>query len=106
MNGKRTVTINTKLVAFTDTNGKACTLQKSSDTLSDKIWLGTDKASLKLLNKVAFKHGLESEASTGWMDYPIPEDVVVESRMHLTRETVKELLPYLINFVETGELKL
>lgn len=29
---------------------------------------------------------------------------VTEKRMHLSREQVKELLPYLIQFTETGDL--
>ncbi|EES51170.1 hypothetical protein NE172_01985 [Clostridium botulinum] len=41
---------------------------------------------------------------TGWVAYPIPEDVLLSTRMHLTRGQVKELIPILQKFVDTGEI--
>lgn len=46
---------------------------------------------------------LDSEL-TGWLPYPIPKDVHISTRMHLTRDQVASLLPALHRFVETGEL--
>lgn len=40
----------------------------------------------------------------GWVKYPIPEDVSLHTRMHLTRTGVEKLLPVLQKFVDTGEL--
>jgi hypothetical protein len=40
----------------------------------------------------------------GWMPYEIPKEVSLCTRMHLTQEQVKDLLPILQKFVETGEI--
>jgi len=63
---------------FTDRYGSECSIQKSSLAFEDCIWLGVDE------------------------DFKGCEGV----RMHLTREMVAELLPYLNQFVKTGELEL
>lgn len=38
------------------------------------------------------------------MPYPIPEAVSLHTRMHLSRDQVRDLLPALQHFVDTGEL--
>lgn len=40
----------------------------------------------------------------GWVNYPIPEEVSVYGRMHLTRDQVRKILPVLQHFVDHGEL--
>ncbi len=40
----------------------------------------------------------------GWEDVPLPKDVEIASRMHLSQEQVRELLPLLQHFAETGEI--
>lgn len=40
----------------------------------------------------------------GWVEWPIPEEVQLHARMHLTQDMVKALLPALQHFAETGEL--
>lgn len=81
------------LIRFKDAQGADCSLQKSSSAQESKIWLGTDDADPKVL----VKH-------EGWCSVQMPSDVLYNTRMHLTREQVADLLPYLTNFVETGEL--
>lgn len=63
------------LVNFIDDYNHECSLQKSSSAEDEKIWLGMDKA-----------------------------DTNGYGRMHLTREHVRQILPYLHRFVETGEI--
>lgn len=65
-------------VDFTDANGDACSIQKSSVATDDLIWLGQ--------NTGTHHHG------------------ACLSRMHLTQAHVRELLPLLHHFAETGEL--
>jgi hypothetical protein len=36
--------------------------------------------------------------------WPVPKEVALSSRMHLTQEMVAALLPLLQHFAETGEL--
>ena len=92
-----------KYTKFTDTYDTECSLQISS-SVEERIWFGVDDANPKILVSRAKEHGLEPQGKNGWMSYPIPDDVLLTTRMHLSREQVKELLPYLINFVETGEI--
>ncbi len=90
---------------FSDRYGAKCSIQKSSLATEDAIWLGIDDADPKILASQAHKYGIETMATTGWITYPIPEDVLLHTRMHLTRDQVAALLPVLQHFVDTGELK-
>lgn|SRR5574343_22227 len=86
------------LRTFKDANGIECTIQKSS-ALRDEglIWLGASEIGLK-----------HFKAYEGWKDVElvntIEEHYVANNRMHLTQSQVKELLPVLAHFAETGEL--
>lgn len=82
------------ILKFNDSYNVECSLQKSSSALEDKIWFGCNSPNIKVFNK---EKGLFESFQTD-------EDLLVTTRMHLTREQVKELLPYLQKFVETGEL--
>ena len=64
---------------FVDRYGSECSLQKSSLATEDCIWFGVHKSFVK-----------GDKSST---------------RMHLTQDMVKELLPFLKKFVKTGELE-
>tara|TARA_R100000951_G_scaffold19275_2_gene16097 strand:- start:5327 stop:5620 length:294 start_codon:yes stop_codon:yes gene_type:complete len=83
---------------FIDRYGAECSLQKSSLAFEDCIWLGVNDADPKIMASQT------KEGGTGWVEYPIPEGVSLTTRMHLTREHVKDLLPILTKFAETGEL--
>jgi len=63
---------------FVDLYGSQCSLQKSSLATDDAIWLGVDKH---------FK-----------------PDVSTNVRMHLSRAQVRQLLPVLQRFVDTGNV--
>ena len=95
---------------FVDDNGQKCSLQKSSSALEDKIWLGIDDA------KIMEFYPYLRETDESWFE--IPKEAVEaklkhrpqneihykNQRMHLTVNQVKELLPILQRFVETGEI--
>ena len=89
---------------FWDLYGNACTLQKSSLATEDAIWLGVSDAKPLVLHGDARKLGVPTEATCGWVPYPLPEEVHLTTRMHLSREQVAELLPLLERFVATGNL--
>ena len=81
------------LIEFIDFYGSKCSLQKSSIIESEEfIWFGVSKA--------------DHKAGPPWMDVTLPGNVSCFSRMHLSQTQVKELLPYLIHFAETGEINL
>lgn len=96
------------LINFTDRYGAKCSLQKSSLATEDAIWFGVDDAEPKIMSSDAIRLGLKereyNENDNGWQDYKLPKEVLLTTRMHLTREQVKELLPVLKRFVKTGEI--
>ena len=82
-----------RIGVFTDLYGAKCSIQKSSLATDDAIWFGVDDADPKIC-----------VIGEGWKPYPVPEEVLLTTRMHLTRDQVEQLLPVLQEFVETGEL--
>ncbi|HBO4749107.1 TPA: hypothetical protein L4V19_002220 [Pseudomonas aeruginosa] len=92
------------LYQFTDRSGAKCSLQKSSLAFEDAIWLGVMDANAQVMASEAESVGVLTRETTGWVPYPIPEKVLLTTRMHLTQEQVVELLPLLQHFAETGEL--
>lgn len=89
---------------FEDRNGHKCTLQKSSVATEDCIWLGLEDADPQCLHGAAKKLGVETNATCGWVKYPIPDEVNLNTRMHLTQEQAGILAKQLAIFAETGEL--
>lgn len=95
------------LAEFVDRNGVKCSLQKSSIATEDAIWLGCDDENPRVM-----------VAGKGWQPVayavaePEPDNLVtidakemlVNTRMHLTREQVAALLPLLQGFVDCGEV--
>ncbi len=89
---------------FSDRYDVKCSIQKSSLAFEDCIWLGVDEADPKIMASDALKLGIKTDARVGWIPYPVPDQVLINTRMHLTREQVAELIPVLQRFVDTGEL--
>jgi len=82
---------------FKDSNGVPCSIQKSS-SVDDKIWLGVDNANPQILASETPQGG------TGWVSYPVPENVSMNTRMHLDIDQAKMLIPILKKFIRTGEI--
>ena len=80
------------IVKFRDMNDERCSLQESSEMGEPSIWLGVDRPNAQYL-----KDGK-------WQNFPIPSDVFLTGRMHLTQEQVKELLIYLERFLYVGRI--
>lgn len=77
---------------FDDLYGNHCSIQKSSASEHVAVWVGIDHPEINILIKGKWKTVL------------LPDDVIVSSRMHLDQEMVKQILPILEHFAETGEL--
>jgi hypothetical protein len=92
---------------FEDRYGCKCSIQKSS-SIEDCIWLGVNDADPKIMSSDATRMGLRErtfdERDNGWVKYEIPEQVVLNTRMHLTQGMAATLIPILRRFVETGEI--
>lgn len=91
-------------IEFYDKYDAKCSLQKSSLATEDAIWFGVDDADPSIMASDAESVGIETSEKFGWIKYPIPKSVLLNTRMHLTREQVAELLPTLQKFVDTGEI--
>lgn len=89
---------------FIDLYGAKCSIQKSSLATDDAIWLGVDNADPKIMASQAKSFGVETQETTGWVSYPVPDEVLMTTRMHLNRKQVAKLLPVLQKFVDTGEI--
>ena len=92
------------IIQFNDRYGVRCSIQKSSLATEDAIWFGCDELDPKIMASQASRFGVNTHQTTGWVEYPIPSEVSVNTRMHLTQEQVIELLPLLQKFAETGEI--
>lgn len=91
-------------VEFLDRYGDACIIQKSSLATEDAIWFGIQDACPQIMASDALAAGIDTDETTGWIPYPMPKNVLLTTRMHLTRELVAELMPILQRFVDTGEV--
>ena len=87
---------------FKDRYDESCSLQKSSIATEDCIWLGVTNPTVKARAKEL--HPERADELTGWLNVPLPPSAQASGRMHLTQDMVKDLLPYLTKFAETGEL--
>ena len=87
-----------ELYEFEDSYGCKCNLQESSNIIPH-IWLGLEKIEpMIMMRDVAIDQ--EAENVIGWVKYPVPENVLMRSRMHLNVEQVKELIVVLQEFVD------
>ena len=80
------------LVQFRDDYNELCDIQRSSATEESMIWLGIHDLKPKILDSKT------AEGGTGWVDYPLPEGVLTNQRMHLTRKQAISLAFKLLIF--------
>ena len=96
------------IIKFKDRYGEECSLQKSSLATEDAIWFGINRGTPRIMCsdavKLKIRQVYNDERDNGWCDYIIPDEVFIATRMHLTQEQVKELIPHLQKFVDTGEI--
>ncbi len=95
-------------IKFSDDYALQCSLQESSiDRPGGCIWIGLENpavqygprliSALPLIQKAADEANIAMGAAT-------PGDVLMDGRMHLTREMAADLIPVLQYFVQTGHL--
>lgn len=89
---------------FKDKGRQPCTIQLSSLADDRCIWFGLDNANPQVMASQAHLFGVKTTETTGWVEYPLPAEVRIHTRMHLSVRDVKKLLPILQKFVETGDL--
>ena len=99
-------------VLFNDSYDERCILACSSivgdyeDSMerpgTSAVWLGLQRPSAKVMARDAAKVGVKTEETVGWVDYPIPEGVMVSAEMHLNREQVAGLVKRLQEWLDAG----
>ena len=107
-----------EIVKLIDAYGIECSVQQSSacaDTEdaydrpgSSYLWVGVDDPEPKVMRSQASEVGLKvpaGEEVSGWMPYPIPEQVLLSTRMHLSKDQVFGLVQRLQAWLETGSLE-
>jgi hypothetical protein len=101
-------------IEFRDGNGDLCTIQQSSaidnteqgydSPGSSYLWVGLESADHKVMASKAESLGVATTETTGWVPFPIPDDVSLNTRMHLHRDQIAELIPVLQRWLDTGSL--
>lgn len=86
------------LITFEDIYSNKCSIQKSSLASESALWIGIDRATPKMLAS-----DLRTDLK-GWVDYPMPEGVYIQTRMHINIEQAKEIIEVLQLFVKTGDI--
>ena len=91
---------------FKDSYNKLCSLQESSNAEDNYIWLGIEDADPLIMTSDAIKVGLVSnkDISNGWMNYSIPKEVLLTTRMHLNKEQATILGLKLLHFGASGDI--
>ena len=92
------------IINFEDQYGASCSLQKSSIATEDTVWLGPNDPNLQVMASKAKELGINTEATAGWIPYPVPDDVSARTRMHLSQDQAREIAEVLLYFAENGEL--
>lgn len=99
---------------FSDYYNKKCSLQMSSVSSDECVWLGIEDAEPRILTTDAIRLGVIKDKDAprnpfgdpcGWIEYPVPQEVSFTTRMHLTREQAKQLALQLLKFALCGTIK-
>jgi len=110
-------------VTFTDVYANKCSLQISSKCVCEDddgkvadplgyLWLGIEDPDPKIMKRDAWRLGHpivddglgEGERLNGWTPYKIPEEVSINTRMHLNEHQVRDLIARLEIWLKTSEL--
>lgn len=80
-------------ISFEDRYGESCSLQISS-LAGEQVhcWFGVTNPSVKVM-----------VPGMGWNPVELPAGALIGSRMHLSQDQVRALLPHLQAFAESGE---
>lgn len=109
------------IVKFKDAYATPCSIQQSSaidfdcdggyeNPGSSYLWIGVNEPDPRIMARDAVRLNLPTapkprEEVSGWVSYPIPEEVQCTTRMHLSRNQVAGLIERLQNWLDNGTLE-
>lgn len=92
------------VLTFYDDYNIECSLQESS-SVEPHIWLGIDNANPEIMCSDARKLGLPyAKNANGWQEFEVPKEVLMHTRMHLTKRQVRKLAMKLLKFGLFGKV--
>lgn len=92
-----------QIAHFEDSTGIKCSIQEASN-VDPRLWLGVHDATAMVMSKDAAKVGVVTDRTTGWVAYPLPPEVLVPTRMLLTKQRARELAAMLLKWADTETL--
>jgi len=92
-----------QLIEFNDDYGEKCSIQESSNVVPH-LWLGVDSVQPKILAREAAHAGIATIQTEGWVNVPLPENALINGRMHLNKKQVRTLIKHLKAWLSTGKL--
>lgn len=92
------------IVRFQDDYDCKCSLQESS-SCEPHVWLGIADANPQVMASKAAMLGVETTETNGWVPYPIPDEVLLKTRMHLNEEQAIQLAKMLLKWAKKGKVK-
>jgi hypothetical protein len=72
---------------------------------SSALWLGVKSANPQIMARDAKRFGVETEETTGWVPFPVPDEVLLTTQMHLSREQVEGLVSRLTEWLNNGSFE-
>ena len=87
-----------------DLYGHEYSIQKSSLATENCIWFGVNDAAPVVMASDAKRLGVSTDETCGWVPFPVPVEVSMHTRMHLSQRQVRDLLPVLQCFADSGDL--
>lgn len=99
-----------QIVEFPDCCGEVCQLQQSSLANFERpgtsaIWLGIGDPEPKIMAAAAARLGVKTRETTGWVPFPLPDEVLLTTRMHLDLEQAKWLVAELQHWIDNGTFR-
>lgn len=94
------------LYRFKDRLWTVCNIQKSSRATEDCIWLWVEDCNPQIMVSDAKKLWIPTDDNeVWWIDFKVPKEVVLTTRMEINKEQAKELVLKLNRFIETWDIK-
>ena len=90
-------------VKFNDRYGKPFAIHESTLATEACVWIGMPNTQPIVMAIHAEKVGVQTDEKVGWVDYLVPEDVLIPTMGHLTVDQAKLVVAALQEFIEEND---